>query len=942
LDGSPDEGLTMPVERWQRIKELLHEALQLPQERRTDFLDQACSAEPGVRDEVESLLVAEGNVPQEFLRAAPPIAELVAPSDRTGPAMAALEAGQRFAEDFRLIRKLGEGGMGQVWLAEQISPVHRQVALKLIKAGMYDAAVVERFQSERQSLAMMDHPAIARVFDAGTTPQGQPYFVMEYVPGLPITEYCDERKLSIRARLELFVRVCEGVQHAHQKATIHRDLKPANILVQEVDGNPVPRIIDFGLAKATTATAVGENLLTQWGHFVGTPGYMSPEQTDPNVHDIDTRTDVYALGVVLYVLLTGLRPFETRAQQPLDQFLQMLREDEPPTPSAKLSADRDTSEASAEARGTEPRQLVRLLRGDLDAITGKALERDRSRRYGTPSDLAADVQRYLSHEPVLARAPSAAYRLRKYTRRHRAGVAAAAGVLLLLAAFALLQSLELRQTTRERDRANHERDRALALAARNQAVQEFLDLLITDAAQSDQPVSVSGMLARSELLAASEFHDDPEDRAAVLDMLGVHYHSTGNDTQAEPLLKQALAAVASSSDMDLRAQILCDHALAVGALGRVEEARNTLNEVIAAPETTDAQAAVCLEYLSYMAQDANDAPNALKYGKLALERLHRAPLASLSMEANFTGAIAFAEHLGGQNADAERDFAKSLRMFEKAGRAQSANAIAVRNNSGIVSDGAGDQGRALETFGQALQIVQNDAGNSQPPPYLLANQARVFENVGRYPDARAGYGQCVELAQKSGTSAQTVYCLVGLASVAISQADTGAAAGYLDKASSIAAGSVPAGSPAALGLLLTKGRLALERGQPEEARAALTAVIGGERPIATTVRALLARSELNLQEAKLADAAHDARQALAISQQLQGGIPYSNRTGLAWLMIGRVLDAQGDSARARDAFQEAVAHLSHTVDATHPALLDAQRRLNGKAPGAPTLGAVCR
>src|SRR6202050_4190303 len=240
--------------------------------------------------------------------------------------------------------------MGQIWLAEQMSPVRRQVALKLIKAGMYDEAVVNRFQAERQSLAIMDHPAIAKVFDAGSTAAGQPYFVMEYVPGLPITSYCDQKRLPAGERLALLVKVCEGVQHAHQKAIIHRDLKPANILVVEVDGKPLPRIIDFGLAKAATSQVGGESIFTQLGHFVGTPAYMSPEQADPNVQDIDTRTDVYSLGVVLYVLLTGLQPFETKQgqEQPLDELLRKLREEEPPRPSTKVSTDRDTSIATAE------------------------------------------------------------------------------------------------------------------------------------------------------------------------------------------------------------------------------------------------------------------------------------------------------------------------------------------------------------------------------------------------------------------------------------------------------------------------------------------------------------------------------------------------------------------------------------------------------------------
>jgi serine/threonine protein kinase len=917
----------MALERWQRVKELLHQAMQLVPEGRARFLDDACSAEPALRAEVESLLVADAQVPADFLLRAPAVADL--------DGSEGLQPGQTFAQHFRLLSKLGEGGMGQVWLAEQTSPVRRQVAVKLIKAGMYDQGIVQRFKAERQSLAIMDHPAIAKVFDAGTTPQGQPYLVMEYVAGLPITEYCDQKKLSIRQRLELFVQACEGVQHAHQKAIIHRDLKPPNILVVEVDGKPVPRIIDFGLAKASAPQPAGETVFTQFGRFLGTPGYMSPEQLAPGVHDVDTRADVYSLGVVLYVLLTGLKPFETRqqGQQPLDQLLRKLREDEPPSPSAKVHSDRESSAAVAEARSTDRRQLVSLLRGDLDCITSKALDRDRTRRYGAASELAADIRRYLNHEPVQARPASVGYRVRKYARRHRLAVSAAGGLALLLAAFGVLQALQLRHTTHERDRANYERDRALSLLARNRAVQDFLDLLITEAAQSDKPVSVSDMLARSELLAASEFHDDPEDHAAVLDMLAIHYHTTGNDAQAQPLLRQALDEVANSRDLDLRAQIRCDHAVVLGSLGAGAEATATLNAVVDASGTSDEQAAECLEYLSYMGQNANDDAAALKYGNLALERLRRSPHASPVTEADFIGSIGFAEHLGGHNAQAERDYAQALQMFARAGRERSAEAISVRNNWGIVSDGAGDSRRALEIFEQTLQIVMQDSGKPQPPPYLVANLARQLENVGRFDQAHARYAQCVELAAKSGTAAQSMYCLVGLASVAVSQGDAGAAADYLGQASAIAAGAVPAGSPAALALLLTQGRLALERGSTAEARTALDSVISGQRPIATTVRALLARSELNLRQGRLDDAGDDARQALAVSQRLQGGIAFSSRAGLAWLMIARVHAAQGDAPAAHAAFQAAVDQLSHTVDANYPALLDAQRQLGAGTGG---------
>ncbi|MGO9493648.1 MAG: protein kinase domain-containing protein [Terracidiphilus sp.] len=455
----------MTPERWEQIRNVLEKALELTPEQRSAFLDGACSSDPSLRKEVESLLADSANVPSGFLQSSA-MAEMISAELEGVGSVAALEAGQEFAQRFQLIRKLGEGGMGQVWLAEQTLPVQRQVALKLIKAGMYDESVARRFESERQSLAIMGHPAIAKVFDAGTTPQGQPYFVMEYVPGLPVTEYCDQKKLTIRDRLELFIEACEGVQHAHQKAIIHRDLKPANILVVEVDGKPVPRIIDFGLAKAVTHPIAGDVLKTQFGNLVGTPGYMSPEQADASVQDIDTRTDVYSLGVVLYVLLAGREPFESKQgqKQQLDELLRKLREVEPPRPSTRISSDHHSSDAIAEARSTEPRQLTRTLRGDLDWITMKALEKDRARRYGAPSDLAADIRRYLNHEPVLARPASAAYRSGKFVKRHKFALAVASvfALMVLAGAVAVVREAEIARMQEARAQRRFNDVRSLA------------------------------------------------------------------------------------------------------------------------------------------------------------------------------------------------------------------------------------------------------------------------------------------------------------------------------------------------------------------------------------------------------------------------------------------------------------------------------------------------
>jgi eukaryotic-like serine/threonine-protein kinase len=533
----------MTPERWQQIRDVLEEAQELDPAQRSAFLDRACLSDQSLRQGVEVLLVSSDDARSSFLQSPAAPDGLIA--NLAGILSAgALQAGQIFAERFQFVHKLGEGGMGQVWLAEQTSPVRRQVALKLIKAGMYDEAVVQRFQSERQSLAIMDHPAIAKVFDAGATPQGQPYFVMEYVPGVPITEYCDQKKLKISDRLELFIQVCEGVQHAHQKAIIHRDLKPANILVVEVDGKPVPRIIDFGLAKAATSQVGGESIFTQLGHFVGTPGYMSPEQADPNVQDIDTRTDVYSLGAVLYVLLAGIQPFETRqGKQPLDELLRKLREEEPPRPSTKVGADRETSTATAEARGIEPQQLVSLLRGDLDGITMKALEKDRTRRYGAPSELATDIQRYLNHEPVEARPASAGYRLRKYARRHRVAVGVVVGLVTLLAIFSVLQTLQLRRITRERDRANRERDRANREGDRANRITDFMAGMfkVSDPGEArGNTVTVREILDKASNDMGAGLAKDPQVQSQMMQVMARTYGNLGLYPRAHEMAKSAL------------------------------------------------------------------------------------------------------------------------------------------------------------------------------------------------------------------------------------------------------------------------------------------------------------------------------------------------------------------------------------------------------------------
>jgi len=431
--------------------ELFEAALERSPTDRAPFLDEACAGNQPLHRRLEALL-ARHEKAASFLEA--PAVELRAAELNVTVDPSRERPGSVIGGRYKLLEQIGEGGMGTVWVAEQSEPVKRRVALKVIKPGMDSRQVLSRFEAERQALALMDHPNIAKVFDGGMTEEGRPYFVMEYVKGMPITEYCDTAKLSIQERLKLFVPVCQAVQHAHQKGVIHRDLKPSNILVCLYDGQPVPKLLDFGLAKAISQPLTENTLYTAHGLMVGTPLYMSPEQAEFNNLDVDTRTDVYSLGVILYELLTGTTPLEHKQikEAALQEILRLIKEVEPQRPSLKISSSANLPSIAAQ-RSLEPVQLSRAVRGDLDWIVMKALEKERSRRYETANGLARDLERYLHDDPVEARPPSALYTCRKFARRNRAAVF----VTLLIAAsmFAVLFNhlLGLRRVRRERDRA---------------------------------------------------------------------------------------------------------------------------------------------------------------------------------------------------------------------------------------------------------------------------------------------------------------------------------------------------------------------------------------------------------------------------------------------------------------------------------------------------------
>jgi serine/threonine protein kinase len=566
---------------------------------RSSFLDQACAGDAVLHERIDALLAEQQNLGSYLEVPAAAGITLASPSRSNE------SAGTRIGP-YKLLQPLGEGGMGAVYLAEQHEPVKRLVALKIIKAGMDSAQVIARFEQERQALAIMDHPHIAKVLDAGTTDSGRPYFVMELVKGIPITRYCDQEHLTPKERLELFIPVCQAVQHAHQKGIIHRDLKPSNVLIALYDGRPVPKVIDFGVAKATSQKLTERTLFTEVGSIVGTLEYMAPEQAELNNLDIDTRADIYSLGVLLYELLTGAPPFSAQQLKSagFNEMLRIIKEVEPPKPSTKLSSSAELPSIAAN-RKLEPARLTKLVRGDLDWIVMRCLEKERARRYETANAFALDIQRYLHDEPVLAGPPSTAYRLKKFLRRNKVPTLAAAVLLLTLLGGIigttwgliraensrlseveqrkLAQAAEATAQTNER-RAAAERDRAEQEKRVAQAVKDFLQNRLlnqadaysqgeallragsTSAAIKDNP-TIRELLDRAAAELTPEkietqFPNLPIVQAEILKTIGDAYRGIGEYNAAIAHLERSRELFATHLGLDNAITLVTMHNLA--------------------------------------------------------------------------------------------------------------------------------------------------------------------------------------------------------------------------------------------------------------------------------------------------------------------------------------------------------------------------------------------
>ena len=729
---------------------------------------------------------------------------------------------------YLLRRPIGEGGMGLVWEADQQEPIRRRVALKMVKRGMDTAEFIARFSSERQALAMMNHPAIAKVLDAGATDEGRPYFVMEYVEGVPLNVYCDQERLSLRRRLELFIHICEGVQHAHQKAIIHRDLKPSNVLVTETDGQPVPKIIDFGVAKALDREDFDDTLSTGAGQLIGTPEYMSPEQTGLSGEGIDTRTDVYALGVLLYELLVGQRPFRREDLAGLNflEVLQIIREVEPPRPSVRATTiGRHAPELLTElahSRDSEPALLTRGLRGDLDWITMRALEKDRERRYASASALADDVRRHLDDEPVKAGPPSRRYRLRKFVRRHRTGVAAGA-----IALAAIL--LGIGGTTTGMIRAVNAERRARLEAETARQVSGFLVGLF-EVADPDQARG-NTITAREILDAGSErigreLAGQPLTQARLLGTMGTVYRKLGLYEEAEPKLQRALelrrgATGVPPSDMAASLAELADLYL---DLARYDDAERALHEALALMDKADQpgrlQMAASLTDLGsvYRRQSHYDKADPLYRQALDIRLAELGPK-SPEVAASYNSLAILAWNRGNFE-DAERLYQQALAIWEAAYGEDHADVAKGLNNLALLYHHQKRYAEAQAMYTRAVGIYEHILGAEHPRlATAINNLALAVHEQGHYAEAEPLYQRALAIREKvlGPDHPDVAQTLNNLGNLRRDQKRWNEARADYDRALAIRTAAFGDAHPDVGWTLRDIGRMLREQGRPREA-----------------------------------------------------------------------------------------------------------------------------
>jgi serine/threonine protein kinase/Tfp pilus assembly protein PilF len=882
------------------LKTLLLEARALDEAARRAYLDRACP-DPALRAEVESLLAHEAD-PVPLLDPGRLLAVLdTGGSADPADAPAAAPLPDRIGS-YRPVEILGEGGMGIVYRAEQVAPIRREVALKLIRRGLDTDRVVARFEAERQALARLDHPFIARVLDAGATSDGRPFFVMELVRGQPVTTFADAARLDLRQRVELLLAVCRAVQHAHQKGLIHRDLKPSNILVAWHDAVPHPKVIDFGIAKAI-GDPLADATLTREGQFIGTPDYMSPEQAGAIDADVDTRTDVYALGVIAYELLSGHRPY--RFERATAEHVRHVLEHAPrPAPSTTVALrrrrllpatppDADQIRRVAADRRTTPQRLRRDLRGDLDNIVLKAVEPDPARRYASVERLAEDLRRYLDGLPVEARAASWPYRTAKFVRRHRMGVALAATAVLLLAAFVASTLVQSARVARERDRAVAAEQRARREAATAERMIAFLVSLFTVADPGEargSQVTAREILDRGAGEIGRALEDDPEVRARLTHTMGQVYKQLGLYDRAAALLGDAVAA---------------REALGAGARGAVAESLTALGDVE--------------RYRGRAEEAARLLERALHIRREVLGPDHPAvgeTLNNLSLVVQEQGDLARAEAL-------QREALQIRRAALGPRHEATANSLA---NLGRLLTARGRYGEAIAALEEAVAIRRVRLGPDHPDlGFALQALSQALSRAGRHDEAEPPLREAIGIVEKTlePTHPRRLDMLNELASLLQDRGDLEAAEPLYREALAGQRRRAPGGSMDVAVLLNNLATLLEDKGEYEAARPLYEESLAMRRALRGPGHAAVATALNNLGRLHLAlgaPARGEAllREALAIREAALGGD--HPLTGGTRALLGRALLARGRPEAAEQELRAALAVQEARLAPTHDAL----------------------
>jgi serine/threonine-protein kinase len=915
-------------ERWQAVSPHLERALEMVDGERAAWLASLRTEDPTLAADLVALLEEHGALDREgFLEAVPP-----------RPAQASL-AGQTIGA-YTLVSLIGQGGMGNVWLARRSDGrFEGKVAVKLLNAGLVGRAGEERFRREGSILARLTHPHIAHLVDAGVSPAGQPFLVLEHVEGEPIDRYCDGKGLGVEERLRLFLDVLAAVAHAHANLIVHRDIKPSNVLVGR-DGRV--KLLDFGIAKLLESeTGAGQaTALTREGGRALTPEYAAPEQVTGGA--ITTATDVHALGTLLYVLLSGQHPAEAALRSPADLFKAIVDTDPRRLSEAVTETRTLTPEAvasNATSRATTPDGLRRVLRGDLDTIVAKALKKNPQERYASVTAMAEDLRRYLDHQPISARPDTLAYRAGKFARRNRTAVALSALAVLALAAGLLGTLTQARRATRhaalaERQAraAGEQRDFAIRQLSRAEAINDLNAFLLSDAAPSGKPFTARDLLARAERLVDRQQADTDENRIEMLIAIGSLYGARDEEGKARELLSRAYQQSRKVSERSIRAKAASALAGEIAAAGEFERGERLIREALA--ELGDApQFALhrvsCLLRGSYIANEAGDSPTAIERALSARRILGESGQGSALLHLRVSMGLAEAYRMAGRNREAAAAFQESYARLSALGRDDTERAGTLLNNWGIAVHVLGQPIEAERLFRRAIAIGSADPTERGVSPMLLNNLARTLSELYRFPEATKYAERAYAEARRAGDEIVVNQALSVRFGICAERRDFAGAAKALAELAPRWKRMMPPGHIGFAGLSLYEAMLASARGDHR------TAVAKADRGIALAeVNSqgldylpifLIRRADINLKAGRFEEARADADRAIAMEQKAVAPGSSSSTIGRAYLMLGHALRAHGKLEAARVAGASALENLEPSLGADHPKTRDARR-----------------